>query len=148
LRYWDIDSSTLRNSWHKFSNAGDDDDDDDDTSASLSPSSLQHPLLLSIHGDDNGSDSDEEDEDEDENVDACCMYAMCASETSSCRLLFLPLRDRVVGDDDVDDVGVVVVVGCECERAAVRKEGRRKRRVTEVKTVAARMLAVLFSWVR
>lgn len=69
------------------------------------------------------------------------MYAMYASEVSSCRLLLLPLRDRDrvdVGDDDDDDV---VVVGC--ERAAVRKEGRRKRRVTEVKT--ARM-AVLVRW--
>jgi len=69
------------------------------------------------------------------------MYAMCASETSSCRLLLLPLRDGLdvdVGDDD--DVVVVVV---ECERTAVRKERRRKRRVTEVKT--ARM-AVLVSW--
>jgi hypothetical protein len=136
LRYRDIDSSTLRNSWHKLSNAGD--DDDTSTSPSLSPPSLQHPLLLSIHGDDNGRDNDEEDE----NIDACCMYAMCASETSSWRLLLLPLRDRVgdeVGDDDADDV--VDVVGC--ERAAVRKEGRRKRRVTEVKT--ARM-AVLVDW--
>jgi hypothetical protein len=128
LRYRDIDSSTLRNSWHKLSNAGDDD------ISSLSPSSLRHPLLLSIHGDDNGRDNDEEDE----NIDACCMYAMCASETSSWRLLLLPLRDRVgdeVGDDDADDV---VVVGC--ERAAVRKEGRRKRRVTEVKTARMAVL--------
>ena len=64
------------------------------------------------------------------------MYAMCASEISSCRLLLLPLRVRVrvdVGDDDV------VVVG-ECERAAVRKEGRRKRRVTEVKTARMAVL--------
>jgi hypothetical protein len=146
LRYRDIDSSTLRNSWHKLSNAGDDDDDDDDTSPSLFPSSLQPPLQLSIHGDDNGRDNDEEDE----NIDTCSMYAMCASETNSCRLLLLPLRDRVgddVGDED-DDVGVivvvvVVVVGCE-RAAAVRKEGRRKRRVTEVKT--ARMV-VLVRWV-
>jgi hypothetical protein len=67
------------------------------------------------------------------------MYAMCASEISSCRLLLLPLRDRVrvdVGDDDGDDA---VVVG-ECERAAVRKEGRRKRRVTEVKTARMAVL--------
>jgi hypothetical protein len=62
-RYRDIDSSTLRNSWHKLSNAGDD-DDDDDTSPFLSPSSLQHRSLLSVHGDDNGRDNDEEDEDE------------------------------------------------------------------------------------
>lgn len=131
MRYRDIDSSTLRNSWHKLSNAGDDDDDDDDPS----PSSLQHPLLLSVHGDDNGRDNEEEDE-EDENIDTCCMYATCASETSSWRLLLLPLRDRV-GD-------AVGVVGCErAAAAAVRKEGRRKRRVTEVKT--ARM-AVLVDW--
>jgi hypothetical protein len=70
------------------------------------------------------------------------MYAMCASEISSCRLLLLPLRDRDRvdvgdgdGDDDDDDV---VVVGC--ERAAVRKEGRRKRRVTEVKTARMAVL--------
>ena len=72
------------------------------------------------------------------------MYAMCASEISSCRLLFLPLRDRDrvdVGDADAD-ADDVVVVGC--ERAAVRKEGRRKRRETEVKT--ARM-AVLVRWI-
>jgi hypothetical protein len=64
LRYRDIESSTLRNPWHKLSNAGDDDGDDDDTSPSPSPptSSLQHPLLLSIHGEDNGRDKDEEDE--------------------------------------------------------------------------------------
>ena len=68
------------------------------------------------------------------------MYAMCASETSSCRLLLfplpLPLRVRV-GDDDE------VVVGC--ERAAVRKDGRRKRRVTEVKT-ARMVMVVLVGW--
>lgn len=74
------------------------------------------------------------------------MYAMCASDISSCRLLLLPLRGRL-GDEVGDDVGdeeeedEVVVVGC--ERAAVRKEGRRNRRVTEEKT--ARM-AVLDSW--
>jgi hypothetical protein len=142
LRYRDIESSTLRNSWHKLSNAGDDDDGDN----SPSPSSLQHPLLLSIHGDDNGRDNDEEEDEEDEYIVTSCMYATCASEISSCRLLFLPLRDRVgvdVGDDDDDDDDddgdVVVVVGC--ERAAIRKEGRRKRRVTEVKTETARMLA-------
>jgi hypothetical protein len=69
------------------------------------------------------------------------MYAMCASEISSCRLLLLPLRDRDrvdVGDDDDDDDDDVVVVGC--ERAAVRKEGRRKRRVTEVKTARMAVL--------
>jgi hypothetical protein len=57
---------------------------------------------------------------------------MCASETSSCRLLllFLALRDVVrVGEGEDEDVGDG------CERAAVRKEERRrKRRVTEVKT--------------
>jgi len=66
------------------------------------------------------------------------MYAMCASEVSSCRLLLLPLRVRArvdVGDDDDD------VVGESCERAAVRKEGRRKRRETEVKT--ARMAVMV-----
>jgi hypothetical protein len=69
------------------------------------------------------------------------MYAMCASEISSCRLLLLPLRDRDrvdVGDGDDDDDDDVVVVGC--ERAAVRKEGRRKRRVTEVKTARMAVL--------
>jgi len=68
------------------------------------------------------------------------MYAMCASETSSCRLLLLPLPLRVrVRGDDVDVVG--------CERAAVRKgkEGRRKRRVTEVKT-ARMVVVVLVGW--
>src|SRR5216684_5057850 len=60
---------------------------------------------------------------------------MCTSETSSCRLLllFLALRDVVRVGEDVDedeDVGDEC-----CERAAVRKEERRrKRRVTEVKT--------------
>jgi hypothetical protein len=67
------------------------------------------------------------------------MYAMCASEISSCRLLLLPLRDRVRVDVGVDDGDDVVVVG-ECERAAVRKEGRRKRRVTEVKTARMAVL--------
>jgi len=71
------------------------------------------------------------------------MYAMCASETSSCRLLLLPLRDGLDVDVDVGDDDDVVVVVVECERTAVRKERRRKRRVTEVKT--ARM-AVLVSW--
>jgi len=117
LRYRDIDSSTLRNSWHKLSNASDGDD--------ISPS--PSPQLLSVHVADNGSDSEEEDEDED--VDACRMYAMCASETSSCRLLFLLLREAIRTGDDV----VVVVVGYE-RVAAVMKERRRKRRVTEVKT--------------
>lgn len=69
------------------------------------------------------------------------MYATCASEISSCRLLFLPLRVRVRDRVDVD-VGddVVVVVGFE-RAAAVRKEGRRKRRETEVKT--ARMAVIV-----
>jgi len=58
-----MDSSTLRNSWHKLSNAGDDDDDDDGGGGNSS-SSLRHPLLLSVHGDDNGRDHDEEDGEE------------------------------------------------------------------------------------
>lgn len=65
------------------------------------------------------------------------MYAMCASDISSCRLLVRPLRERL-GDDGGDEV---VVVGC--ERAAVRKEGRRKRRVTEVKTARIAVLVEL-----
>jgi hypothetical protein len=57
------------------------------------------------------------------------MYAICASETSSCRLL--PLRGRGrAGDGDDDDDG----------RAAVRKERRRKRRVTDDRTARMAML--------
>ncbi len=67
---------------------------------------------------------------------------MCASETSSCRLLLLPLREDVRTDDDDDGDGDVVVVVVGYERAAVRKERRRKRRVTEVKTAR---IAVLHS---
>lgn len=79
-RYRDIDSSTLRSSWHRLSNG--EDDDDSSPSASSPQRPLPQPLV-------NGSDNDEEDAVVYD--DACCMYAMCASETSSCRLL--PLRD-------------------------------------------------------
>jgi hypothetical protein len=48
------------------------------------------------------------------------------------------LRDRVRVDDGDDDDDDDDVAGC--ERAAVRKEGRRKRRVTEVKTARMAVL--------
>jgi len=121
------------NSWHKLSNG----DDDDTTtpsspppSPSPSPSPPQRPQLPFVHVvDDNGNDNEE---DEDEDNEACCMYAMCASETSSCRLL--PLR----GDRDRDDDGAAADDDDD-ERAAARKEGRRKRRVTDDKTARMAM---------
>lgn len=130
-RYRHIDSSTLRSSWHKLSNG-----------PSSSSSSPQRPLQPSIHVGDNGNDNDN-DEDEEEYNDACCMYAICASETSSCRLLLFPLPLR--GDDDDDDDGAAG----DGRAAAARKEEddrRRNKRVTEVKTARMAVTAELASW--
>jgi hypothetical protein len=71
------------------------------------------------------------------------MYAICASETSSCRLLLFPLPLR--GDDDDDDDGAAG----DGRAAAARKEEddrRRNKRVTEVKTARMAVTAELASW--
>jgi hypothetical protein len=67
------------------------------------------------------------------------MYAMCASETSSCRLLPLPLR----GDDD----GANTAGDVNAARKDEDERRRNRRRVTEVKTarMAVRVAAVLVS---